>query len=891
MKSSREQGSTQGESLLEQSLLERMARPAGEAPLRVFLSGIGGTGLSGLARLLHGLGHQVSGSDRSVTPTVAQLRSEGIAVAGRQKATSLPAELDLFVGTAALPQDHVELVAAAERGVPCVKYADALGALVAAKRGVAIAGTHGKTTTTSLLTHVLRTCGRDPSWIVGGNPKDLPTSARTGQDPELIFEACEFDRSFHRYAPSVAAVLNLETDHLDCYAGLEELEESFAVFLSGMAEGGAVVLQSDWPACRRVAATALAGRPDLELDTVSLEKESAPHELRGLGHHHHYAARDLRPDGGLWRFTLVVDGRATAEVRLGVPGRHNAANALVAIACAARAGVPAARAAQAVSAFSGVGRRYDVKATGDVVIVDDYAHHPTALEAVIAATRERYPERRLVVAFEPHQANRTRHLFSDFVQALSGADRVLLADIYVCRDTVEDVESVSSAELAAAIRERAPETQARHAGNLEELEDAARRLLQPGDVGLFLGAGRITQVAADLAATLRAHGGQALSQSATLSRKSLRSAAASGAVARSVLSASGTLRRLASGPFGRPGASGFQRRGGSGVSPRPTGIAPGLAAEWTQDLEGPIQGAPSTPRLQDRLQQALGPLLQLDAPLAGYTTLRVGGQARFFVAPRTTSEAIHAQRTFQRLGVPIVLLGGGSNTLFTRDYLDAAVLLTKQIRGAETAGTLIRATCGTSLPGLIRLAERSALGGLETFAGIPGTVGGAVFGNAGGPRGGNTVGQLVRRARVVEADGRVRWRERSDLGLTYRHSELQGCLVLDVELELSNDETERLKLVRQEVSARKAAVQPLWARSAGCTFRNPSGGSAGRLLDELGLKGHRRGGAVVSGHHANFIVNEGGATPADVLGLMEEIRERVRAARGIDLHTELRLVA
>lgn len=883
MKSSGEQGAA-----LEQSLLERMARPAGDAPLRVFLSGIGGTGLSGLARLLHGLGHEVSGSDRSVTATVAQLRSEGIAVASRQRAESLPPELELFVGTAALPEDHVELVAAGERGVTCVKYADALGALVAAKRGVAIAGTHGKTTTTSLLTHVLRTCGRDPSWIVGGNPKDLPTSARAGEDPELIFEACEFDRSFHRYAPSVAAVLNLETDHLDCYAGLEELEESFAVFLSGLAEGGAVVLQSDWPACRRVAATALAGRPDLELDTVSLEKESAPHELRGLGHHHHYAARDLRPDGGLWRFTLVVDGRATAEVRLGVPGRHNAANALVAIACAARAGVPAARAAQAVSAFSGVGRRYDVKATGDVVIVDDYAHHPTALEAVIAATRERYPERRLVVCFEPHQANRTRHLFSDFVQALSGADRVLLADIYVCRDTIEDVESVSSAELASAIRERAPQTQARHAGNLEELEDAARRLLQPGDVGLFLGAGRITQVAADLAATLRAHGGQALSQSATLSRRSLRSAAASGAVARSVLSASGTLRRLASGPFGRPGSSSRQRRG-SGASPRPTGIAPGLAAEWTQEQEGP--SAPNTPRLQDRLERALGPLLQLEAPLARHTTLRVGGQARFFVAPRSTAEAIHAQRTFQRLGVPVVLLGGGSNTLFTRDYLDAAVLLTKQIRGAETAGTLIRATCGTSLPGLIRLAERNALGGLETFAGIPGTVGGAVFGNAGGPRGGNTVGQLVRRARVVEADGRVRWRDRADLGLTYRHSELQGCLVLDVELELSPDETERLKLVRQEVSARKAAVQPLWARSAGCTFRNPSGESAGRLLDELGLKGHRRGDAVVSGHHANFIVNEGGATPADVLGLMEELREHVRAARGIDLHTELRLVA
>ncbi|MBL4847730.1 MAG: UDP-N-acetylmuramate--L-alanine ligase [Planctomycetes bacterium] len=870
-----------------QVLLERMARPAGEAPLRVFLSGIGGTGLSGLARLLQGLGHSVSGSDRSVSPTLVQLREEGISVASRQGKQSLPPEFDLFVGTAALPHDHPELAEAQRRGVACVKYAEALGALVSAQRGVAIAGTHGKTTTTSLLTHLLRSCGRDPSWIVGGEPKDLPSSARAGSDPELIFEACEFDRSFHRYQPAVAAVLNLETDHLDCYAGLEELEESFATFLRGLTQGGAVVLQSDWPACRRVAVAALSERPDLELDTVSLESETVPAELRSLGHHHHYAARDLRPDGGLWRFTLVIDGRPSAEVRLGVPGRHNAANALMAIACAARAGVPAARAAQAVSAFTGVGRRYDVKATGDVVVVDDYAHHPTALEAVISATRERYPERRLVVCFEPHQANRTRHLFSDFVQALSGADRVLLADIYVCRDSPEDVASVSSQELAAAICERAPQTQARHAGDLDDLEEAARRLLQPGDVGLFLGAGRISQIAGDLAATLRAHGGQALEQSQSLSRRELRSPAASGAVARSVLSQSGRRRRP-------KGGSGFYARI-SGPLPRPSSARfersqPAADLELIADL-GLSGGAPSAPRLADQLALALGPLLQLDTSLARYTTLRVGGRSRFFVAPRTTAEAIHAQRIFQRHGVPVVLLGGGSNTLFASDYLDSAVLLTKQIRGAETAGHLIRATCGTSLPGILRLAERHGLGGLETFAGIPGTLGGAVFGNAGGPRGGNTVGQLVRRARVVEPDGRVRWRDRAGLGLTYRHSELAGCLVLDVELELSFDDMARLRATRREASAKKGASQPLWARSAGCTFRNPSGGSAGRLLDELGLKGLRRGGAVVSEHHANFIVNEGGASPADVIGLMEEIRERVRAARGIELHTELRLIA
>ncbi len=269
--------------------------------------------------------------------------------------------------------------------------------------------------------------------------------------------------------------------------------------------------------------------------------------------------------------------------------------------------------------------------------------------------------------------------------------------------------------------------------------------------------------------------------------------------------------------------------------------------------------------------------------------MKAGGRARFFAAPQSEEEAIFVVRALWRLGIPTIALGGGSNTLFVEDY-DGAVVVTRKLRGARVAGTTIRAAAGASLPGLVRLAERQGLGGFERFSGIPGTLGGAVFGNAGGPAGAGTVGERVRRARVLERDGRVRWRVGDDLGLRYRGSDLEGCLVLGVDLALRADAAERLRRVRLETSERKGRTQPLDARSAGCTFRNPPGESAGRLIDELGLKGLRRGGAAVSALHANFIVNEAGATPGDVVALLEEVRARVLAARGIRLETELRLV-
>jgi UDP-N-acetylmuramate--L-alanine ligase/UDP-N-acetylenolpyruvoylglucosamine reductase len=794
------------------SLLARLARPAGDAPLEVFCSGIGGTGLSGLARLAAALGHHVRGSDQARSPLAEALEASGLEVAYGQRAENVPDDADLFIATAALPAEHPELARALERGLPVVKYAEALGAFVAARRGVAIAGTHGKTTTAALTAFVLQACGRDPSFIVGGAPKDLGQNSRLGEGPELVLEACEYDRSFRHYRPTCAVILNIEADHLDCYkGGIDEIVGAFVEFANGLQDGGALVVSADWPHALRVADALRTTRPDVQRWTF------------GLADGARITARRLRYEDGLGRFDLVVDGRVVAPVRLSIPGEHNVANALAALAAAVVAGAAPEVAAAALEGFSGVRRRFDVLGEPDgVTVVDDYAHHPTAVRAVVEAARARYPGRRIVALFEPHQASRTREHFDEFADALALADRVVVGEIYACRDTAEDVRAVTAADLARAVRGRAPGTQATCTGGPDEVIGTAVRLLQQGDVALFMGAGRISGAAHRAIERLARRRSEPLPP----------------------------LARIASGRF---------RRGGDG-----------LEAAVTAEL---------------------GALVRTGEPLGPRCTIKAGGVARFFAEPRTEAEAVRVVRALRARGVPIVPLGGGSNLLFTSPLVDAAVISARGLRGAQVLGTRVRASAGEALPGLIRLAERHGLGGLELFAGIPGTIGGAVAGNAGGPAGAGAIGDRLVRVRLLDAHGTVRWVLREQLSLGYRTADLEGGYVLAVELELAPRAPDYLRARRQEALKKKAAGQPLEARSPGCFWKNPPGDSAGRLIDAAGLKGLSRGGARVSPVHANFIINDGDATVDDVLELACEVRRRVREARGVVLEAEVRLVA
>jgi UDP-N-acetylmuramate--L-alanine ligase/UDP-N-acetylenolpyruvoylglucosamine reductase len=782
------------------ALLNRLARPAGEAPLHVFCSGIGGTGLSGLAVLARELGHEVSGSDAKASGTTRALEKRGVKVAIGQKAENVAPETDLLVVTAALPPTHPEIQAAMARGTAVVKYAEALGAFVLARRGIAIAGTHGKSTTTALTAHVLREAGVDPTWVVGGKVPQLGGSAALGSGPDIVIEACEYDRSFKNYVPATAVILNVEEDHFDCYGGLEEIVEAFVQFGTGVREGGTLIVSADWPSALRVGELVKAARPDVFVSTFAIDAPA------------HFKAEDVTFEDGRARFELVVGGERICTVRLGIPGRHNIANALAAIAAASRAGIEPRVAAEKVPSFVGVSRRFEVLANEPFVVVDDYAHHPTAVSAVLDAARVRFPGRRIVCCFEPHQANRTRHLFKEFAEALARADRVVLADIYVCRDQAEDVSSVSSEALAAAVRRIAPGTEALHVTGEDGMVEAASAIARQGDVFLFLGAGNL--------ATQAAH-------------------------------------RFADAP------------------PPCLSAAPCGGGARALDLS---------------IEKSLGGMLTKNAPLAPKLSFRAGGSVRFLVEPKTLEEAEHAFLTLRARGVPTFVLGGGSNTLAKDGTWDGAVIATRALDGVTAHGRTLHALAGTNLQRCLHAAEQSGLAGIELFAGIPGTIGGALCGNAGGPRNAGSVGERVSRCKVVDREGRIRWIPRRELGLRYRGSDLEGTIILEVELELEPDDKEKIRARRFQAARDKATHQPLDARSAGCIFRNPAGDSAGRLIDVLGLKGRSRGGAKVSPKHANFIVNEGGARAEEILALVEDVRGAIRRERGIELELELKVL-
>jgi UDP-N-acetylmuramate dehydrogenase len=290
------------------------------------------------------------------------------------------------------------------------------------------------------------------------------------------------------------------------------------------------------------------------------------------------------------------------------------------------------------------------------------------------------------------------------------------------------------------------------------------------------------------------------------------------------------------------------------------------------------------------LETSLGSMLSRNVSLAPKVSFRAGGSVRFFVEPKTLEEAELAFLTLRARGVPTFVLGGGSNTLAKDGLWDGAVIATRALEGISVHGRTIHALAGTNLQRCLHTAEQSGLAGIELFAGIPGTIGGALAGNAGGPRDAGSVGERVSRAKVVDREGKIRWIPHSELGLRYRGSDLEGTIILEVELELEPEDREKIRARRFQAARDKAKHQPLDARSAGCIFRNPSGESAGRLIDTLGLKNRNRGGARVSDKHANFIVNDGGARAEEILSLVEDVRATVRRERGFELEMELKIL-
>ncbi|MEM7166346.1 MAG: UDP-N-acetylmuramate--L-alanine ligase [Planctomycetota bacterium] len=445
---------------------------------RIHLTGIGGCATSGLAHILAALGHQVSGSDRGAAASFPALREHGVVVHAQHDASNVPAATDLLVYSLAVPPTNPELEIARQRGIPTIAYPKFLGQLLAAHRGVAIAGTHGKTSTAALLATLLVAGGADPSFLIGGTIPGLGGNWRCGNGGDFLVEACEYRRSFHNFQPDIGVITNIERDHPEIYPDDESVVLAFEQYVGGFQRGGLVVVNGDSPKAA-------------ELPTPAGGRKLTYGFRRGCDWR-----AELLAGGASPRFRVSYRGDVWGEIALRIPGRHNVSNALAAVAVAVELGVAAGDVIESAASFTGVDRRFQCfGAFRGVDLVEDYAHHPTEVNSVIDTARDKFPKRRLWALFQPHQLGRLDAFGRGFADALAAADRVALVPTYSVRESAADFPT----DLLERLENRiARETPVHRFGSLEESVDAMPELLDSGDVCLVLGAGDVSQVTVGL---------------------------------------------------------------------------------------------------------------------------------------------------------------------------------------------------------------------------------------------------------------------------------------------------------------------------------------------------------------------------------------------------------
>lgn len=440
---------------------------------KIHMVGIGGAGMSGIAEVLLNLGYSVSGSDMNDSAAVKHLRSLGVRVAVGHAAENL-GDVQVLVKSTAIGGDNPEVLEARRRNIAIIPRAEMLAELMRLRQGIAIAGTHGKTTTTSFTASIFDTANLDPTVIIGGRLNAYGTNAHLGHGDYLIAEADESDGSFLCLLPIVNVVTNVDEDHLDHYGTREAIDDAFVAFMNKVPFYGVNVVCGDDPGVR-----ALLPRVKRPVMTYGF---AADNVLRAVP----------LESGAVNRFSVWRNGVGLGEVRLPQPGRHNILNALGAIGAALSADISFEACARGLEAFGGVGRRFEFKGERDgVTVVDDYGHHPAEIAATLTTARQVFPGRRLVVAFQPHRFSRTQAHFGEFCKVFDTVDQVLLTEIYAASE--KPVPGVSGESLAQGIRQ-VSETPVAYYRTLSELAEALPSYLHPGDVLLTLGAGTITRV-------------------------------------------------------------------------------------------------------------------------------------------------------------------------------------------------------------------------------------------------------------------------------------------------------------------------------------------------------------------------------------------------------------
>jgi UDP-N-acetylmuramate--alanine ligase len=455
---------------------------------RIHFVGIGGSGMSGIAEVLLNQGYQISGSDITVGPTVKRLKASGMEIFKGHAKQHIEGA-DVVVKSSAVTLDNPEISAAYELGVPVVRRAEMLAELMRYRHGVAVAGTHGKTTTTSLITAVFAEAKRDPTFIVGGRVNRTGTNAKLGDSRYIIAEADESDASFLHLQPMVSVVTNIEPDHMETYGfDFDQLKTTYIEFLHNLPFYGLAVVCIDDPVIQELLKS--IGRPTL---TYGFSENAA------------YRITEFSMINGRGNFVIDrPDNQKSLSVTLNIPGRHNALNAAAAIAVASDEGISDNAIIAGLEKFCGVGRRFetigeypvgkDAKA-GIATLVDDYGHHPTELKATIDAVRDGWPEKRLVMVFQPHRYSRTRDLYEDFVQVLSEVDLLIILDVYSAGE--EPIVGAGSKNLCNSIRQRGA-IDPIYAETMEQIPSLVASLVQADDLVLTQGAGSVSKLVAML---------------------------------------------------------------------------------------------------------------------------------------------------------------------------------------------------------------------------------------------------------------------------------------------------------------------------------------------------------------------------------------------------------
>ncbi len=436
--------------------------------IRVHIVGIGGIGMSGIALILKSRGYLVKGSDIRESPMVKKLREEGIEVFIGHKPENVHGA-DVLIHSSAVKENNVEIQEARRLGIPVVPRADVLADLMRFKEGIAVAGTHGKTTTSSMIASVLHQSGTNPTILVGGRLSILGgANAQTGKGKWLVVEADESDGTFLKLNPTLSVITNIDSDHLDYYGNFETLVKAFEDFANRTAFYGKVFLCGECPNVRRIVG--------------SIYKRKV---VYGFGTSFDFGADNVTPVGLGSLFNVYYRGKPLGRVKLNVPGRHNVLNALAAIGVLLEAGVPFREISERLETFRNAGRRMELKGTvSGVTFIDDYAHHPTEIAASYSALRSSFPDRRIVVLFQPHRFSRTRLLWNEFISVLKEIENLYIVDIYPAGEPPMD--GITAKRLAE-------ECGAEYLGSLEKGCMKLASLLEPGDVFLSMGAGDVTK--------------------------------------------------------------------------------------------------------------------------------------------------------------------------------------------------------------------------------------------------------------------------------------------------------------------------------------------------------------------------------------------------------------